>query len=27
VIVGLVLYVLFVLWLHQRLIGVQPLPL
>jgi uncharacterized membrane protein len=25
--VGLVLYVLFVLWLHQKLIGVQPIPL
>src|SRR5262249_313698 len=24
---GLALYVLFVLWLHQKLIGVQPIPL
>ena len=27
VIVGLVLYVLFVLWLHRVLIGVQPIPI
>ena len=27
VIVGLVLYVLFVLWLHRMLIGVQPIPI
>lgn len=27
VIVGLAIYVLFILWLHQKLIGVAPLPL
>lgn len=27
VVVGLALYVLFVLWLHLKLIGVQPIPL
>jgi uncharacterized membrane protein len=27
VVVGLALYVLFVLWLHRMLIGVQPIPL
>jgi uncharacterized membrane protein len=27
VVVGLALYVLFVVWLHQKLIGVQPIPL
>jgi uncharacterized membrane protein len=27
VVVGLALYALFILWLHQKLIGVQPLPL
>lgn len=27
VVVGLALYAIFVLWLHQKLIGVQPIPL